>query len=78
MLNNITTTGGQQIYAKESLVVLSKQLNQNITASNVQGSIKKLTNKNIIFKYNDKFYIELPGFIKFMKGGVIKISTNFT
>jgi len=67
VLNNITT-GGQQIYAKESLGTLSKQLNQNITASNIQGSIKKLTNKKIISKYNDKFYIELPGFIKFLKG----------
>lgn len=58
--------GGVSLYSEQSRSFFKKRTGKEATPSSIQGSLKKLITKNIISKYNNKFYIELPGFISYL------------
>lgn len=59
--------GQQQLYSDSAIAALSNAAQRKLTKSNIQGCVKKLKNKQIITYYSNKYYLELPGFIQYLK-----------
>jgi hypothetical protein len=59
--------GHERLYSDSAIDTLSKTAQRKLTKSTIQGSVKKLTNKQIITHYSSKYYLELPGFIQYLK-----------
>ncbi|MCJ8272732.1 MAG: hypothetical protein MJK04_25465 [Psychrosphaera sp.] len=59
--------GHQRIYSDSAIAELSTAAQRKLTKSTIQGSVKKLKGKHVITHYGGKFYIELPGFIQYLK-----------
>jgi len=58
--------GHTTLYSHTSIEYLGKETGKNVTASSIQTSVKKLKNMGIISQYGDKYYMESPGFIRYL------------
>ncbi|OHU84348.1 MULTISPECIES: hypothetical protein [Pseudoalteromonas] len=59
--------GCTALYSTSTIEKLSKITKSDITTSAVQTSVKKLKSMVIISQYGEKYYIESPGFIKYLE-----------
>lgn len=55
-----------QMYSEQTLKSFSKKVGKKVTPSSVQASIRKLKTMGVISQYSDRYYAELPGFIKYL------------
>ena len=62
--------GHKHLYSDSAIAVLSATAGRKLSKSNIQGCVRKLKNKHIITHYGHKYYIELPGFIQYLKSQI--------
>ncbi|NOU52314.1 hypothetical protein HG263_17430 [Pseudoalteromonas sp. JBTF-M23] len=55
------------LYSAQVVEELSKTVASEVTTSAIQTSVKKLKGMEIISQYADKYYIESPGFIRYLE-----------
>lgn len=60
------------LYSSATLSKLEAALGTTVTTSSVQSSIKKLKAMRVISQYSSKYYIESPGFIRYLADSALK------
>lgn len=58
--------GCSALYSHKNIEYLGKEAGKKVTASSIQTSVKKLKNMGVISQYGDKYYMESPGFIRYL------------
>ena len=58
---------GEGLYTQNTLDKLAKAAKRKVSKSVVQGSVRKLITHQIISFYNGRYYLELPGFVQYLR-----------
>ena len=58
--------GNPALFSKTTIARFSQSSGRKVTTSAIQSSVKKLKNMKVISQYADKYYIESPGFIRYL------------
>ncbi|WP_440056691.1 hypothetical protein ACSLBF_17575 (plasmid) [Pseudoalteromonas sp. T1lg65] len=59
--------GNNALYSNKTVEAISQEVETDVTPSVIQTSVKKLKTMAVISQYGDKYYIESPGFIRYLE-----------